>query len=60
MIAATLTEADVVSKVSQEVIALIFLAAAVGAGAPRGHTGRGVVHIVGSDCASCKKSTRPK
>lgn len=37
----------------QEAVALLSAAAAGGARAPRGHSGRRVVNIVGRYCASC-------
>ena len=52
--AESLTEADVLCEVFQEVGAFFSLVPAGGAGAPGGHAGRGVVHIVGRDGAACR------
>lgn len=49
-----LTQADVVGEEVQELCALLLLISARRTGAPRGHAGRGVVHVVGSHWASCQ------
>lgn len=53
-----LTQADVVMEELQEIAALLPVVAAGGAGAPGSHVGRGVVQIVGRDCASCGRKRR--
>lgn len=50
-----LTQADVVVEKSEEVVALFPVVAARYAGAPGSHVGCGVVKVVGSDCASCRR-----
>lgn len=56
-----LTQADVVSEKAQEVHTLLLLVSAGRTGAPWGHVGGGVVHIVGSHRAPCqRRGTRQK
>lgn len=52
---AVLTQADVVMEKGQEVVALFPLVAAGCAGAPGSNVGCGVVKVVGSYCASCRR-----
>lgn len=47
-----LTQADVVVEEGQEVVALLPVVAAGGAGAPGPHVGGGVVQVVGCYCAA--------
>lgn len=55
-----LTQAGVVMEESQEVAALLPVVAACCAGAPGSHVGCGVVEVVGSDCASCRRGGRER